>query len=114
MRPPVNINDSISDVKVRRHPEGGYWLACPTRLDGQPAVVTYTATKSRSKTAYWVTEATVRLINGDGTQHQVYRGDSKCVRDGWTMRQALAVHPEPEGFVLHGDIAVQARYATTN
>ena len=117
-RPPVNINDTpAADVRVRRHPEGGYWLACPTRLDGQPAVVTYRATKGQnrdSRTAYWVTEAFVRLVHGDGTQYQVYRGCSKCVKNGFTWRAALVVHPEPKGFLLHGDIAVQARYATAN
>ena len=56
----------------------------------------------------------MRLVHGDGTQYQVYRGCSKCVKNGFTWRAALVVHPEPKGFLLHGDIAVQARYATAN
>ena len=107
------MNRNKPDGKVHRHPVEGYTLACETLLDGEPAVVTYHTIKGQNgggRSAWWVTEATVALCEGDVTERPVHANKHgyKTVRHGYSRRQALGVYPlNEEGFVIRGNVAVR-------
>lgn len=105
------------DGKVHRHPEGGYYVQCSTLLDDKPAVVTFRThrgTNGGSKTPYWVTEATIRLVLESGEELPVYGSlhGSRVVASGFTKRQATDVYYQVrDGYVARGDGAYRSKFA---